>query len=139
MPDVNLLLFAYREGVPQHSVARDWWESLLNGREDVGIPWAVISGFVRQMTNPRTYRNPNTPTEAFDFVDEWFGCPNVRTLDPGPRHLELFRRNLEVAGVGGNLTADAHIAALAMEYQAELHSHDSDFGRFPGLMWRDPL
>jgi predicted nucleic acid-binding protein len=40
---------------------------------------------------------------------------------------------------GGPLTTDAHLAALAIEYQAELHSTDSDFSRFPGLRWRNPL
>ena len=41
--------------------------------------------------------------------------------------------NLDAAGVGANLVADAHLAALAIEYQAEVHSNDSDFSRFPGL------
>ena len=49
------------------------------------------------------------------------------------------RRGLEAVCVGGKLVADAHIAAIAMEYEAEVHSHDSDFGRFPGLRWHDPL
>jgi predicted nucleic acid-binding protein len=34
---------------------------------------------------------------------------------------------------------DAHIAALAMEWQAEVHSNDADFARFSGLRWRNPL
>ena len=42
-------------------------------------------------------------------------------------------------GTGGNLTSDAHLAALAIEYGAELCSSDADFARFPGLKWRDPL
>jgi predicted nucleic acid-binding protein len=41
--------------------------------------------------------------------------------------------------VGGNLTTDTHLAALAIEHQGELHSNDADFGRFPGLRWRNPL
>jgi predicted nucleic acid-binding protein len=46
---------------------------------------------------------------------------------------------LERLGTAGNLTADAHLAALAIEYQAELHSTDADFSRFSGLRWRNPL
>jgi predicted nucleic acid-binding protein len=42
-------------------------------------------------------------------------------------------------GTGGNLTSDAHLAALAIENGAELCSCDSDFSRFPGLRWRNPL
>ena len=49
------------------------------------------------------------------------------------------RRNLVAAGIGANLVAFAHIAAIAMEYQAEVHSNDTDFSRFPGLLWRNPL
>ena len=46
---------------------------------------------------------------------------------------------LASVGVGGNLVTDAHIVALAIEHQAEVHSNDSDFARFPGLRWRNPL
>lgn len=139
VPDTNLLLYAYRSEVPLHAPAREWWESLVNGDERVGIPWSVVSGFVRMITNRSAYTDPATPSQAFDFVNEWFASPNVETINPGTRHLDLFRRNLETAGVGGNLVTDAHIAALAMEYQAEVHSNDSDFARFPGLRWQNPL
>lgn len=111
----------------------------MNGNERIGIPWAVVSGFVRMITNRSAYANPATPSHAFDLVNEWFESPNVVTINPGSGHLDLFRRNLEAAGVGGNLVTDAHIAAIAMEYQAEVHSNDSDFVRFPGLRWHNPL
>ncbi len=91
------------------------------------------------MTSPNAYRNAVTPSDAFDFVNDWFDSPNVSPINPGTRHFELFRRNLEIAGVGGNLVTDAHIAALAMEYQAEVHTNDRDFERFPGLRWHNPL
>ena len=137
--DTNLLLYAYREEVPLHDHARDWWESILNGVERVGIPWTVVSAFVRMMTNRSVYSNAIMPTEAFDYVSEWFESPNVGTINPGTRHLALFRRNLEAAGIGGNLVTDAHVAALAMEYQGEVHTSDRDFARFPGLRWRNPI
>lgn len=91
------------------------------------------------MTNRRAVAIPITPTHALDFVDEWFVYSHIVTLNPGSRHVDLLRRNLEAAGVGGNLVSDAHIAALAMEYQAEVHTNDGDFARFPGLRWRNPL
>jgi hypothetical protein len=37
------------------------------------------------------------------------------------------------------VVTDAHIAALAVENQAEVHSNDTDFGRFSGLRWTNPL
>jgi len=46
-----------------------------------------------------------------------------------------------VAGSGGagGLTTDTHLAALAIEYQAERHSNDVDFSRSSGLRWHNPL
>jgi predicted nucleic acid-binding protein len=41
--------------------------------------------------------------------------------------------------MAGNLTTDAHLAALAIEYGATLYSTDNDFSRFNGLRWRNPI
>ena len=91
------------------------------------------------MTHPKVLTHPASPTQAVDYVREWFRFPHVAPINPGAEHLALFRRNLAAAGVGANLVTDSHIAAVAMEYQAEVHSNDTDFSRFPGLRWRNPL
>lgn len=139
VPDLNLLVYAHNDGAPFHEAARRWWEESVNGSERVGVPWAVSTGFVRLMTHPRVLVHPATPETAAGYVEEWFRLPNVIPLNPGRDHLALFRRCLAAAGVGANLVTDAHLAALAMEYQAEVHSNDTDFSRFPGLRWRNPL
>ena len=139
IPDVNLLIYAHNDSVPLHDLAKHWWEGLVNGTERVGIPWVVSSGFVRLMTHPRVLIHPVTPAEAVDYVRAWFQFPHIMPINPGSSHLAHFRRNLVTAGVGAHLVTDAHIAAIAMEYQAEVHANDSDFNRFPGLRWRNPL
>ena len=139
VPDLNLLVYAYNDGAPHHEPARRWWEDLVNGTERVGVPWVVSTGFVRLMTHPSVLVRPATAPEAVDYVREWFRFPHVAPVNPGAEHLALFRRNLAAAGVGANLVTDSHIAAVAMEYQAEVHSNDTDFSRFPGLRWRNPL
>ncbi len=139
VPDLNLLVYAHNTGAPFHESAKRWWEGLINGQERVGVPWAVLTGFVRLMTHPRVLSSPVTAASAMDYVDEWFSFPHVTQLNPGSNHLAYFRQNLAAAGVGGNMVTDCHIAALAMEYQAELHSNDTDFSRFSGLRWRNPL
>ena len=139
VPDINLLLFAHNAGAKQHDPARRWWEDQVNGPISVGIPWVVTTGFIRLMTSSKVLDRPATPAQAIDFVTEWFQFPHVTPINPGADHLTRVRRILVATGVGGNLTTDAHIAALAMEYQAEVHSNDRDFGRFPGLRWHDPL
>ena len=139
VPDTNLLVYAYNDGSPYYDAARGWWEELTNGSESVGLSWVVAVGFVRLMTNPSVIEYPLSPREAIGLVRDWFERPHITFINPSADHLDLFLQNMEDAGMGGNLTPDAHIAALAMEYGAEVHSNDADFGRFPGLRWRNPL
>lgn len=138
IPDLNLLLYAYNPGAVNHKAAKKWWEDLLTSGSRVAIPWAVILGFIRLSTTRGVFVKPATPTEALDRIEAWFEQPGVSVLDPSPRHLSGLRSTLsEVAG--GPLTTDAHLAALAIENQAELHSNDVDFTRFPGLHLHNPL
>ncbi|MYD65216.1 MAG: type II toxin-antitoxin system VapC family toxin [Chloroflexi bacterium] len=139
VPDANLLIYAHYDESSDHAAARRWWEGLVNGDDFVGIPWLVTTAFVRVITRGVAVIPAATPEQALDFVDEWFAFPHVIALNPGPDHLVNFRRNIIAAGIGGNLVMDAHIAALAMEQDAEVHSHDSDFGRFPDVRWHDPI
>lgn len=139
IPDINLLIYAYNDQSPFHDAARRWWENALNGDESVGIPWVVSTGFIRIMANSSSVASPVSPAEAAGYVEEWFQYGHVVPINPGDDHMRYLRQNLQVAGAGRNLVADAHIAAIAMEHQAEVYTNDSDFARFPGLQWRNPL
>lgn len=111
----------------------------MNSRQPVGIAWAVAFGFVRLVTHPSVLVDPLPPLDAMARVREWLAQPEVRILEPGPRHLSIVEDLFRATGVGGSLTTDTHLAALAIEHQADLHSNDSDFGRFPGLRWVNPI
>jgi len=137
--DVNLLLYAHVTGFRQHRAAKKWWEALLAGREQVGIAGPALFGFVRLATNRRVLDPPMDVEGALERVESWLSRAQVRFLQPGPRHLEIAFRLLRELGAAGNLTTDVQLAALAIENQAELHSNDSDFARFPDLRWVDPL
>jgi hypothetical protein len=139
IPDINLLVYAYNSDAPDHRSARLWWESNLSGSRPVGLPWAVLLGFVRVMTSRRILVTPLPPSEAIAHVRSWLEQPQTEILQPGPRHLDLLQDLAESAGVAGELTTDLHLAALAIEHQAELHSNDTDFKRFSGLRWVNPL
>ncbi len=139
VPDINLLLYAYNSGAAQHSAARIWWETLLNAETPVGLPWAVACGFVRLATHARVFAAPMPLELALGIVESWWNRGHVQAIHPGPRHWGLLCQNLRAAGTAGALTTDAHLAALAMEWQCELHSNDADFSRFPGLRWHNPL
>ena len=139
VPDVNLLIHAYNGASPRHSAARPWWESLLNGKRPVGLSWVAAMGFIRLTTNRSVLANPLGAATACGHVRAWLQCPPVCILQAGSRHSDIFLTLLEEVGTAGNLTTDAHLAALAIEFQAELHTTDADFARFPGLSWRNPL
>lgn len=139
LPDVNLLIYAYNAVDPRHEPARHWWESTVEGPTPVGLAWVTVAGFIRLMTHPRVLTRPMSVTEATRRVRTWLDHPNVTLLHPGRRFASLFLNAIDALGAAGNMTTDAYLAALAIEHQAELHSNDADFSRFPGLRWVNPL
>jgi uncharacterized protein len=139
IPDVNLLVYAHNESAPQHERARRWWEDLMTRQLPIGLPWAVALGFVRLVTHSSVLVTPLEPLGALSRVRGWLEQPEVRILEPGPRHLGIVEELFRATGVAGSLTTDTHLAALAIEHQADLCSNDADFGRFPGLRWINPL
>jgi toxin-antitoxin system PIN domain toxin len=139
VPDVNLLMYAHVSSFPQHTKARAWWEGLMNGRVDVGIAGPVLFGFLRLATNRKVIDPPMSTETAVGHAESWLARPHVHFLSPGTRHLDIAFALLRQLGTGGNLTTDIQIAATAIEHQAELHSNDLDFHRFPQLRWREPL
>jgi toxin-antitoxin system PIN domain toxin len=139
LPDVNLLLYGLDEASPFHARARPWLEQVLSGTEPVGFAWSVLLAFVRLSTRAQLFANPLSPGEAFDVIDGWLAQPCALLLNPTERHLAVLRGLVEPLGTAGNLTSDAHLAALAIEHGGEVCSADTDFARFRGLRWRNPL
>ena len=139
IPDVNLLVYAHDSTSRRHAAARRWWEGLMNGSGSVGLAWIALLGFVRIATHARVIDNPLDVGRACSRVRSWLVRPQTILIHPGDRHADILFELLDAVGTAGNLTTDAHLAALAIEHQAELHSTDADMGRFPGLRWRNPL
>jgi uncharacterized protein len=137
--DVNLLIYAINEAAPQHESARDWLQRTMSGTETIGLPWAVVVGFLRVSTHPRILTRPLSFERATDMVDSWFGQPSVQVVEPTGRHWPIVKELLEPLTTVGNLASDAHLAALAIEHGALLCSTDRDFDQFEGLRWTNPL
>ena len=137
--DVNLTLYAVNRDASWHEPAREWLETTLCSEEPVALPWVVLLGFVRISTNPRIFPSPLPPNHAIAIVDGWLAQPAVTVVHPGPDHWRLLKSLVAESGTAGNLTTDAHLAALAIEHGAELCSTDQDFGRFAKLRWTNPL
>lgn len=138
LPDVNVLVYAYREDAPKHQRYRRWLEGVLGGREAYGVSDLVLAGFLRIVTHPRVFSPPSPIGHALQFTEVLRGHPNCVPVDPGQRHWEIFVRLCHEAQAKGNLVPDAYLAALAIESGSEWLTSDRDYSRFPGLRWRDP-
>lgn len=136
--DANVLLYAVNRDAPQHRACREWLATALGGRTPVAFAWTVLLGFLRVSTRAGIFARPLTPAEAFDLIDAWLAAPASAIVAPAERHAILLRGLLEALGTGGNLTSDAHLAALALEHGGTVVSCDQDFRRFSGVRLVDP-
>lgn len=139
VPDVNLLLYAHTDAFPAHERARSWWEQVMSGTRAVGLCDATVLGFLRLVTSRRVLSTPMATDRAVGLVEGWLDRPVTRYLTCDERHVRVTLGLLRQAGVAGNLTTDAQIAAHALVSDGEVHSNDTDFGRFADLRWVNPL
>lgn len=137
--DVNLLVHAINQGAPEHDDARKWLEGEINAGNAIGMPWISLLGFIRLSINPKVMPRPLSLEQSLQQVSEWLALPNVKIVTPTSDHFSHFSSCSKKAGASHNLITDAHLAALAIEHGCELASCDTDFGKFPGLRWINPL
>ncbi len=137
--DANILIYAVDADSSRHQAARQWLEETLSGSTRLGLAWIVALAFVRITPRPGILHNPQSPEAALAYVDSWLQQPCVKMVAPGDHHWPIFRNLTLAAGTAGNLTSDAHLAALAIEYGYTVYSSDNDFKRFPGLEHVNPL
>ncbi|MDQ3587372.1 MAG: type II toxin-antitoxin system VapC family toxin [Actinomycetota bacterium] len=136
--DANVLLYAVDSASADHERSRSWLDDSLAGVQAVGLAWVALLAFVRIATSPSIMATPLSVDEATDQVEAWLGAPAAVVAQPTPRHADLLRGLLRETGSAGNLTTDAHLAALAVEHGAEIVSYDRDFARFAGIRHRLP-
>lgn len=137
--DLNILLYAINPSFKQHSAIHKWWINTLNDDEPIGLPWIVLSGFMRISTNPRIFPQPLSVTAALNKIETWIKHPNIIVIQESKDHWRILRELLENTGTAGNLTTDAHLASLAIGHGALMISCDNDFSRFKTLRWMNPL
>ncbi len=137
--DANLLVYAHVGSMQQNSRARSWLDSRLNGATRVGLPWPSLLSFVRLVSNPRIFENPESVRAAWKQVEAWLECPRVWLPAPTAEHATILGSLLRDTVTRANLVPDAHLAALAIEHGLVLCSTDGDFARFAGLRWENPL
>jgi toxin-antitoxin system PIN domain toxin len=131
--DANVLLHAANADAREHASARKWIEAAFLGTEPIGFAWIALLAFIRVSTRRGLLARPLRIADAFGVVEDWLRAHNAVVVHPGEDHAAILRSLLEPVGTAGNLTNDAHLAALAIEHGAELVSFDRDFNRFEGL------
>lgn len=137
--DANILLYAEDNRSEHHEAARAWWDEQLSGSDPIAMCWPVLTAFLRIGTNPRLHQRPLTLREAVERVQSWLDQPCARVIQTTDQHWPLFQQMLRAGNATANLVSDAHLAALAVEHNCVLHSTDTDFARFRGLKWKNPI
>lgn len=133
LPDTNLLVYSVNASSPFHSAASAWLVNAFTAPGGVAFAWNALIGFVRVATHPRIMQTPLSVGDATAIVDEWLSQPRTTVLNPGTHHADVLFKLLLQCGTAGNLTNDAHLAALAIEHSAVVGTFDRDFLKFKGV------
>ncbi len=138
LPDVNILVHAFRSDTSDHETCRAWLDSVLEGDARFGMVLQVLSGVVRITTHPKVFVQPSNIVEPLRFCDALLAQPHCVIIQPGEQHWDIFKRLSIEADARGNLVPDAWLAALAVESGSEWITLDRDYARFKGLKWNLP-
>ncbi|HEY7246755.1 MAG TPA: type II toxin-antitoxin system VapC family toxin [Xanthobacteraceae bacterium] len=139
LPDVNVLLFAVNRSSDQHAAALKALRQAFDEPRGVALAWTALLAFLRLSTRRGIFPKPLQVEDALRVIEHWLGHPRAQVAHPGERHAEILGRLLRPTGAAGNLTTDAHLAALAIEHGATVLSFDRDFARFEGVQWTSPV
>jgi hypothetical protein len=139
LPDVNVLLYAFRRDSLRHAEYRGWLEQIVNADAAYGISPQTLASVIRISTHPRIYVRPSRLNEAEAFCRALLEPAHCTIVEPGPRHWSIFLKLCAQASATGNLVQDAWFAALAVESGCEWITTDRDYAKFSDLRWRVPL
>jgi toxin-antitoxin system PIN domain toxin len=137
--DTNILIYATIVGQPEFPAANAWLNAQFDSGIRIGMPWQSLLGYVRITTNRGSFEHPEPVTSAWQRVQEWLAVDNVWAPTPTERHADELDRLLRIPGVTHNHVSVAHLAALAIEHGLTVCSADTDFAKFPGVKWMNPL
>lgn len=140
LPDVNVLVYAFRREAADHERYAAWLSHLVAGSEELALHDLPLTGFVRIVSNPRIFEQPAPTDSALSFVRRLITARRARWLSQGA---VTWNRLAALAqgdpGVSGNLLPDAYLAAVSLAHGCRLATADRGFARFPGLDWFDPV
>jgi hypothetical protein len=140
LPEVNVLVYAFRREAERHEDYAGWLSGLLSGPEEPAYTEATLTGFLRIVTNPRIMAAPAPLPHALRFTDVLRTAPRARLLTAQRATWDqLAEWAAGDRGLRGNLVPDAWLAALARTHGARLATADRGFARYPGVDWFVPV
>jgi predicted nucleic acid-binding protein len=77
LPDVNVLVNAFRGDAPDHALCRSWLDGVVNGESRYGMSTQVLSTVVRVTTHPKVFKQPSPLDEALRFGEVLLGNPTA--------------------------------------------------------------
>lgn len=139
LPDVGVLVYAYRREADDHDAYASWLASLVAGQDEFALADHCLTGFLRIVTNPRIFRDPAPTPEAMTVVDRLRRARRGRPVTATPSTWRVFAEHLaHDRGLRGNMVPDAYLAALAISHGCRMATADRGFARYPGLEFFDP-
>lgn len=139
LPDVNVLIYAFRRDSVRHGEYHAWLRGVLAGPAAYGVSPQALASVVRICTHPGIFKAPSPPEQTLDFCADVLAPPHSSLIEPGERHWQIFVELCRRSKATENLVQDAWFAALAIEHGCEWISSDADYAKFPGLRWRRPF
>ena len=137
--DANILIYAHDESSEFHSRAKNYLKEIYQKDAKVLIPDVSFLAFIRITTNHRVMEIPLEPKEAIRCMDVLLSHGKTLVPTRGKNHWQNFTRLVESSGARGPLITDAHIAALALDHDAIVCSHDTDFLKFKEVRFENPF
>lgn len=138
--DTNLLVYAHRSAVPEHSAARRAIEQACEDERGCGLSLPSVAEFLCVVTHPTASGRPSKPAEAERFLREVVDGGGVRIWTPAESFALRLTQLATDMQVSGPRIFDLQIALIGFDNGAtEVWTHDRRFLAPRGLRVRDPL
>ena len=138
--DTNILVYAHREGTPQHEAARGAILEALRHPEGWGICLPSVAEFWRIVTHPSMPGGKSSPPTVSHFFHYLLTEGHGHLWTPGPGFGQRLLKWATSLKVHGGRIFDLQIAVIAFEHGArEIWTHDQHFSSVPALKVRDSL
>jgi len=134
LPDVNILVHAFREGMDDHEPCLRWLEHTMALPDGLAVPDHCLAGFLRVATNPKIFKDSAPPEAAWAFVERIRRAPTSTSIHATAATWAVLGSWIaDDPMIKGNVVPDAYLAALATSHGCPLVTLDRGFARFPGL------